>query len=176
MADQIIIGVDKDGNPTGEYFPKEEGHTGEGKRHLAVTVVLYNDTGEVLIQLRKHKVFDRVWDLAPSTHQLHKPSGKDETDEQAALRALKREYGITKIKLKTIGGFNYFAQYGELCENEYDKLLIGEYNGEVILNKEIAYDCRWMEKEEFFEDIAGNPKRYTPWAVKAAEILKEIDF
>ncbi len=174
MKDQIILGADEKGNFTGKYFSKEEGHTGEGRHHFAITVVVYNDKKQILLQLRKHQIFDRVWDLTASTHQLHKPSGKDDTAEEAAKRALNREYNIKKIKLKVIGGFNYFAKYGEFCENEYDILLIGEYNGEVTLNKETAYDCRWMDIDEFFEDIDANNKRYTPWAIAGLKILTKF--
>ena len=38
-----------------EYIPKEVGHTEQGRRHLAITVLLYNSKGEVLLQKRKHK-------------------------------------------------------------------------------------------------------------------------
>ena len=42
MDNQIILVSDEKGNFTGEYIPKEMGHTGLGKRHLAITVLIYN--------------------------------------------------------------------------------------------------------------------------------------
>ena len=131
---QIILGADENGNFTGEYFPKMVGHTGKGKHHFAISVFLYNSKGELLLQKRKHQVFDNIWDMSASTHQLHRKDDTDETDEQATLRALKVEYGINSVDhLENLGGINYFAKYGEFCENEHDKILIAQYDGEVKL-------------------------------------------
>lgn len=71
--DQIIMACDDNGVFSGEYIPKEVGHTGQGKRHLAIAVLLYNGQGKVLLQQRKHRVFD------------------DETFEEATQRCLERE-------------------------------------------------------------------------------------
>ena len=144
---QIILACDDNGNFQ-EYIPKEEGHTGQGKRHLAITVLVYNSRGQVLLQKRKHKVFDNIWDFTASTHPLHTDSG-DETLEQATLRALKEEYEIEDVDLKRVGAFNYFAKTGELCENEHDHLLIGEYNKGFKLNLTDAYEAKWVDKWKF---------------------------
>lgn len=175
MDDQIILVSDKNGNFTGEYIPKMVGHTGEGKRHLAITVLLYNSKGEVLLQKRKHKVFDNLWDFTGSTHPLHLPD-HDETFEEATLRCLKREYGIDNVKLSNMGAFNYFAKYGELCENEHCAMMIGEYNGPVHLNPEVGYGCQWMKKAEFLEDIEAHPEKYCKWTVEGVKVLKEKGF
>ncbi|TSC64162.1 MAG: isopentenyl-diphosphate delta-isomerase [Microgenomates group bacterium Gr01-1014_93] len=176
MNDQIILGADENGNFTGEYFPKTVGHTGEGKHHLAITVQIYNVRGEMLLQKRKHKIFDNIWDMTASTHPLHREDGKDETFEEAVHRALKMEYGIDHVELQTLGGFNYFAKYGEHCENEHDYLLLGEYNGDVNLNPEAGYSYKWMPKQEFLKDVEENPESYTPWAIEGVKLLKRKDF
>lgn len=138
MRDQIILGADESGNFTGEHFPKMVGHTREGRHHLAITVLVYNNKGEVLLQKRKHKVFDNIWDFTGATHPLHGEDGGDETFEEATLRCLKVEYGIDHVDLKNLGGFNYFAKIGALCENEYCMMMVGEYNGEIKLNPEVG--------------------------------------
>jgi isopentenyldiphosphate isomerase len=61
MDAQIILAVNDKGEFSGEYVPKEQGHTGEGKRHLAISVLLFDLKGEVLPQERKH------WSNAPSS-------------------------------------------------------------------------------------------------------------
>ncbi len=176
QPNQIIKGANEDGTPTGEYFPKEEGHTGKGRHHFAISVLLYNPKGEVLLQRRKHLVFDDIWDMTASTHQLHTEAG-DETDEEATMRALDREYGITKVEdLKNWGGINYFAQYGDFCENEHDKILTAQFDGELRLNSEVGYNYKWMSREEFLEDIEVNPENYAPWAVKGTQLLKDKGF
>jgi len=175
MSDQTILAVDDKGKFL-EYIPKIVGHTGKGKRHLAVTVLLYNSQNEVLLQKRKHQIFDNVWDFTASTHPLHKDDGTDETLEEATLRSLKEEYGIEKVKVEAVGSFNYFAKTGKLCENEHDHLLVGLYEGKVELNKEVAYEFKWVDQNEWLEDMENNPKKYSPWANEGLKILKKIDF
>lgn len=167
---QIILACDGAGVFKGEYIPKEVGHIGEGKRHLAIAVILYNGKGQILLQRRKHQVFDDIWDVTGATHPLHRKDGTDETLEEATLRCLKVEYNIDPIPLKNLGAFNYFAKYGRLCENEHCYLLIGEYNGSFKLNPEVGYGYKWMGKQEFLNDIEAHPEIYSPWAVKATRM------
>jgi isopentenyldiphosphate isomerase len=174
---QIIQGANDDGTPTGEVFPKELGHTGAGKHHLAISIILVNPQDQILLQQRKHLVFDDIWDVTLSSHQLHREDGSNETDEEAAMRALKREYGITEVKnLKNWGGVNYFAQYGGFCENEHDIFLTADYDGNLNLNPEVGYGYEWLDRREFLEDIEANPQSYAPWVVKGTQLLKEKGF
>lgn len=174
--DQIILAVSDSGKFI-EYIPKEAGHKGAGRRHLAITVLLRNSTGQVLLQKRKHKIFDDLWDLTGATHPLHKEDGSDETLEEATARCLKEEWGISPASprlrgVKEIGVFNYFARYGDLCENEHCFMMAGQYDGKINMNPEAGYEYRWMDKEEFLQDIEKNPQKYTPWAVEAVKILQ----
>lgn len=173
---QTILACDDQGNFL-EYIPKEVGHTGEGRRHLAVTVLIYNNRGEVLLQRRKHQVFDNIWDFTASTHPLHKEDGSDETLEKATVRSLEEEWGIIEIRgIRIIGEFNYYAKIGDLCENEHDNLLIGGYNGEVKLNSDVAYEYKWIKKEEVLKDMQKNPQKYSPWANEGLKVLKQTGF
>lgn len=168
--DQIILAVDDDGKFL-EYIPKEKGHKGKGRRHLAITVLLYNSKNQVLLQKRKHKIFDNIWDFTASTHPLHTLSG-DESLEQATWRCLEVEYGIKEeIPLKNLGFFNYFAQDGDHCENEHDVLLWGEYDGEIKLNLKTAYEYKWVDKQILLKDMAENSQNYSPWAIEAVKLL-----
>ncbi len=176
VDEQTILAVDEIGNFTGKYIRKSVGHKGEGKRHLAISVLLYNSKDEVLLQKRKHKVFDDIWDVTGATHPLHLESGQDETVEEATLRCLSREYGIKEVALKNHGFFNYFVKYGKLCENEHCAILVGEYNGRLNLNPEVGYGYKWMAKQEFLKDIEKNPKNYTAWAKEAVQVLLASDF
>ena len=168
---QIISAVDEAGKFL-RYISKEEGHKKEGIHHLAITVFIFNSKGELLLQKRKHKVFDNFWDNTASTHQLHLKD-HDETDEEATLRALNHEYEIKNIELKNLGGFNYFERIGDLCENEFCKLLVGIYEGEVKLNPEVGYSYKWISKKDFLKELEEKPEEYTPWCKVAARILAE---
>lgn len=177
MSKQIIIVCDDKGHPTGEYIPKMEGVTGDGIKHLAVSVILVNENSEVLLQKRKHLVFDNLWDVTASTDVSHFQDGSNETTEQAVKRCLKREYNIYKVNnLKSLGGFSYFAKDGDYCENEYDLMWVGEYEGEFVLNPEVGYEAKWVNKKEFLKDIESEPNSYTPWAIEGAKILKQSGF
>lgn len=174
--DPIIIVCDDNGKPTGEYVPKEVGHTGLGKHHLAITILLYNNKKQVLLQKRKHKRFDGLWDLTGATDLHHFENGKNESFNEATLRCLEREYGVSKVNnLKNLGGFNYFAKWGDLCENEYCAMVVAQYDGQIKMDPNVGYQYKWVEKQEFLEDIESNPKNYTPWAIEGAKILRKSE-
>lgn len=172
---QIILAVDDQGNFL-EYIPKEVGHTGLGRRHWAITVLIYNSKGMVLLQRRKHKVFNDVWDFTASTHLLHKQNNTDETIEEATKRALKDEYDIENVNLKNIGEFNYFAKDGDLCENEHCYMIVGQFDGEVRMNPKVGYEYKWVSKKDFLQDALKNPQNYAPWVIEGAKILKQAEF
>ncbi len=179
QAEQTIIGANEDGTPTGEYFSRLIGHTGGGKKHFAISVLLINKKGENLLQKRKHRIFDNLWDTTASTHQIHFEDGRNETDEEATDRSLEAEYRIKpgSITYQNFGGINYFAKYEDgFCENEHDIILVGEYDGEFKLNPDEGYDCKWVDKQTFLKDIKENPKEYTPWAIEAVKLLEQKGF
>ncbi|MBI2196016.1 NUDIX domain-containing protein [Candidatus Daviesbacteria bacterium] len=176
MDDQLILACNGAGVFSGKYIPKKVGHTGKGRRHLAIAVLLYNYKGQVLLQKRKHQVFDNIWDVTGATHPLHRGNNTDETLEEATQRCLKVEYDIDNITLKNLGAFNYFAKYDGLCENEHCYLLIGEYNGQFKLNLAVGYGYKWVDMQEFLKDIEAHPKNYSPWAIKSVELLKKERF
>lgn len=168
---QTILACDDDGNFQ-RYISRVEGHTGKGRRHLAITVLLYKNNGQILLQRRKHKVFDNIWDFTGSTHPIHKEDGTDESFEEATLRCLKDEYNIENVKLKNLGSFNYFQEYNSFCENEHCMMMIGEYSGNFKLNPKAGYGYKWIEKGQFLKDIERNPQKYAPWVIEGIKILK----
>lgn len=176
MDDQIILAVDSEGNFTGEYIPKSVGHTGTGHRHLAIAVLLYNKDHQVLLQKRKHRIFNDIWDVTGATHPLHLEE-VDESLEEATWRCLDREYGITEqIPLKNYGMFNYYAKYDEMCENEHCASMVGEYNGPLNLNPEVGYEYKWMDKQELLKDVYASSEKYSPWAIEMVKVLEKNNF
>lgn len=175
--DQVILGCDEQGNFSGEYMPRMEGHTGTGKRHIGITILLVNNKEEVLLQKRKHMVFDNVWCFSADTHPLHKTDGTDETIEEAAKRCLRVEYDIRSgMDFNRLGSYDYAAVDGKLCENEHCLLLVGKYDGELHLNPLVGYEYRWLSKVDFLKDFQQNPAQYAPWVKGGLDILKEKNF
>ncbi|MDP3941113.1 MAG: NUDIX domain-containing protein [bacterium] len=170
---QMLIIVDDNDVPTGQYEDKGECHFGDGIHHRAFVVLLENFKGEVLLQLRKHVRWDKYWDLTAISHVLHFRPDHNESYQEAALRSLKEEMGITNVTIKKIGGFNYFAKYHSHCENEYCAVLIGIYNGKIAPNTDVIYEYKWMPKNAFINDVEQFPEKYTPWAVEGVKILDQ---
>lgn len=164
---QQLLLVDENDKFSGKYADKQSCHFGKGKHHRAFVVVIFNKKGEVLLQKRKHKLWDSYLDVSAISH-VHHLADHDETYEEAALRSLKKEVGITKVKLEKVAAFNYYAEESGYCENEYCAILTGEYNGKVIPNKNVVYNIKWVDKKAFIKDIKKNSNKYTPWAILTA--------
>ncbi len=175
MSEQIISEVDDNGKFI-KYIPRMLGHTGNGRRHLGITILVYNSEGQLLLQKRKHMVFDNVWCFTADTHPYRLRSGEAETVDEASKRALKEDFNIENISLEDLGSFNYFAIDGKYCENEYCAMMIGEYDGEIKMNPENGYDFEWMDKKDFIRDFKENPDKWAPWVLGGIEILKEKGF
>lgn len=169
MNSQTLILVDKNDSKVG-YSTLEETHTGRGKKHRAFVTLLFNNNDEVLLQKRKHRLFDGFWDFTAISHPL-RVKGKDENYQEASDRALKKEMGISHVDIQNMGGFNYFARDGKNCENEYCAVLVGYYNGKFSLSSKEVYEAKWVNFAGFLKDFKKRPQKYTPWAKKAVNIL-----
>lgn len=175
MLDQTILACDDNGNFE-EYIPRMIGHTGMGRRHIGLTILLTNNKGQFLLQRRKHQIFDNVWCFSADTHRLH-TKAEDESLEQATERCLKVEYNIIeKFPINNLGFFNYFGKDDGYCENEYCAMVVGEYNGSINMNPKVGYEYRWVNKKEFLTDLEKNPEKYAPWVIEGVKILKKVFF
>lgn len=168
---QILLVVDDEDKLLG-YASREECHTGEGRRHRAFVTLLFDNSGNVLLQKRKHRLFDNLWDLTAISHPLHLET-HDESFQEASDRALHKEMGIGSVEIENIGSFNYFADHGPNCENEHCSILVGIYNGDFKANPDEIYEVKKVPFEEFLEDIKKNPSNYTPWAVLSVGSLEQ---
>lgn len=173
MSQKLLL-VDKNDNPVG-FSDFESAHTGKGKRHRAFVTALSDSGGRVLLQKRKHKLFDGLWDLTAISHNL-RINGHNESYQEASDRALKKEMGILQVPVKKIGAFNYFVRDGANCENEYCAILVGKYDGKIKPNVKEVYGTKSVFFDDFIKDITLNPQKYTPWARLAAEKIKNADF
>lgn len=166
-----VILVDKKDNFVG-YVSPNDAHLGRGMHHRAFVTLLFDSQRKVLLQKRRHKLFDGLWDLTAISHPL-RIDGKNESYQIASDRALKKEMGVGSVRIEKVGGFNYFAKSGKNCENEYCAVLIGNYNGNLRPNKNEVYQTKRLKFDEFVEEINNNPKIFTPWAKKALKILAD---
>jgi len=170
FMEQTLIVVDDKDKILG-YAPRSECHTGKGRRHRAFVILLYDKNKKILLQHRKHKLFDKRWDLAGASHPLH-VDGKDDSYIESASRCLRNEWGIENVSLEKIGAFNYFKEDGKNCENEYCALIVGKYDGELKANAETAYGFRMVSLEQLLSEAERKPETFTPWSIEAVKILR----
>ena len=63
----------------------------------------------------------------------------------------------------------------DLFEYELDHVFIGEYNGEVKLDKNEASEYKWIDIKELSDDLVNNPNKYATWFIICAPIvIKEL--
>jgi len=170
---QSLIAVDDNDNFI-RYAPRKECHTGEGVRHRGITLLIFNKDKKILLQKRKHDVFDNIWDLAGATHPVHNKDS-DETYEQSGVRCMEAEWGV-KTELKNILAYTYFEKYGSLCENEFCALLVGQFDSQLKPNSEHMYNHRWVTWKQLLDELSKEPENFTPWLKVAVEKLKADSF
>ncbi|MCZ6485540.1 MAG: NUDIX domain-containing protein [Acidobacteria bacterium] len=165
---QTLIVVD-DHDEIIQYASRSLCHQGNGLLHRGVAIFLHNSQAEILLQKRKHELFDKLWDLAGATHPLHLDD-RDESYEESGIRCLKTEWGIT-LPLHKVLAFTYFERYNDRCENEYCALLAGKYDGKLNPNPSHIYEFRWVTWNQLAQELEGEPKEFTPWLRKSVEGL-----
>lgn len=174
MENQTLILVDDNDTFLG-YEDRTVCHAGKGKKHRAFVTLLIDKDGKVLLQKRKHILFDNLWDFTVISHNLHL-SDHDESYQEASDRSLRREMGIPPVTIKNLGGFSYFAPQDDLCENEYCVVLVGHYDSDYVPNLGCVYEAKKMPLGDFIVDVKANPSLYTPWTVLAMPLLEEVHY
>lgn len=104
-----------------------------GLMHRAFSVFIFNNRGDLLLQKRaKNKYHSAgLWSNACCSHPVSSDIKKE------AEKRLKKEMAI-KCSLQKIFSFIYTAKAGDLTENEFDHVFVGQYNGEPKINKKEA--------------------------------------
>ena len=163
MERNELVRVDIFDNELGP-IAKMEAHT-EPILHRAFSVYLINKNKEMLIQKRaSHKYHSP--DLWANSCCSHPRMGEDVVE--SAEKRMIEELGFT-TKVKELFKFNYLCEFRkDLYEYEVDHVLLGEYNGSVVLNPEEASDYKWISLDELSRDILENPTKYSHWFIISA--------
>jgi len=164
-----IVAVDIYDNKIG-LVTKEAAHK-DAILHRAFSVFLCHN-GKMLIQQR---AFDKyhsggLWANTCCSHP------RTENIVAEAKERLVEEVGIHCDGLQEIFVFNYFSKYEEnLFEYEIDHVLLGDYDGNFVLNKEEVNDMRWVDFEELEQEMINTPKKFATWFLIAApRVLKYL--
>jgi isopentenyl-diphosphate delta-isomerase len=157
--DALIL-VDEQDQSVG-YLDKAACHEGSGILHRAFSLLIFNDSGDLLIQQRAPG--KRLWPLYWSNSCCSHPRG-NETLEIATKRRLREELGID-CPLQYLFKFQYQAQFDATgAENELCSVFIGCSAAAPVINTAEINDWRWVSPQELQEEFAAQGGRtFTPW-------------
>ncbi len=158
MKEEQVILVNEKDEQIG-LMPKMEAHE-KALLHRAFSVFVFNDKNELMIQQRALGKYHSpgLWTNTCCSHQR-----EGESNIEAGKRRLQEEMGFT-TDLKDTISFIYKAPFDNgLTEHEFDHILVGQYNGNPVLNPEEAHAYKWISLEELKTDMSKNPDQYTEW-------------
>ncbi len=158
MKEELVILVDEQDKQIG-LMPKMEAHE-KAVLHRAFSVFIFNENNEVMLQQRAlHKYHSPgLWTNTCCSHQR-----EGENNIEAGKRRLLEEMGFV-VPLKETISFIYKAPFDNgLTEHELDHVLVGNYEGEPIINKDEVASWKWMPLEDVKSDIKQHPELYTAW-------------
>ncbi len=159
MFDQVIL-VDSNDCELG-VMDKIEAHRGDARLHRAISVFLFNEKNELLVQRRSAYKIVGAGQWANTCCGNVRPG---ETYQACAHRRLEEELGIKGVKLKQISKFEYQTRCNEeFSEHEMDTLFVGTYSGDVHPNPLEVTNVRWEPWKTFVSQVKKNDPRIAPW-------------
>lgn len=151
--------------------------------HRAFSVFIYNESkGEILLQRRAKSKYHSggLWTNSCCSHQR-----KGEKMSDALARCIKdelcAEFDIEKKmsdgKIKHLGKFKYFADFGNLAEYEIDNVFLFYVSDEEIhllspIPNEID-EIKWLTLKEINIALSERGEEFTAWFPKAYSFVKE---
>jgi isopentenyl-diphosphate Delta-isomerase len=164
--EEKVVLVDPDDKPIGTA-PKLQAHL-EGRLHRAISVFVFNDRGEMLLQRRAESKYHSggLWSNTCCSH----PRPGEETIA-AADRRLREEMGF-QAPLEAAFTFRYRAELeAGLVENELDHVFVGTTDAEPKPDPREVDAWRWIGPADLRRELAERPETFTAWFPIAAMLL-----
>jgi len=170
-AEEHVVLVDSDDRAIG-VAPKLRAHV-EGLAHRAISVLVANSKGELLLQRRHVGKYHSggLWTNTCCSHPR-----PEEASEAAARRRLAEEMGFV-CDLRKLFVTSYHAPLDRgLIENELVHVYGGIYDGVVAPDPTEVDDIKWQTPHSIVRDVAARPGHYTVWFAKyVREFLPAIE-
>ncbi|MEO1291262.1 MAG: isopentenyl-diphosphate Delta-isomerase [Pseudomonadota bacterium] len=157
-AEEKVILVDAQDRETG-LMDKLAAHR-QGLRHRAISVFIWNDRGEMLLQQRALSKYHSggLWANATCSHPR---AGEAVAD--AAARRLLDEVGI-ETRLTPLFVTEYRADVGGGCvEHELVHVFSGDHSGPPRPAPAEVAACRWCSPERLDAWMREAPEDFTSW-------------
>ncbi|WP_063047926.1 isopentenyl-diphosphate Delta-isomerase [Nocardia pseudovaccinii] len=168
--------VDEHGRAIGSRSVAEA-HRPPGYLHRAFSVLLYDASGQILLQ-RRAAVKTRFPQCFSNTCCGHPAPGQDVV--AAASIRLMEELNLTVTELTEAGIYRYRAAdpCGDQVEHEWDHVLVGAISGDLPdPNPAEVSECAWVDPAELLGRVSTAPESYTPWLRGVLEIAtRAADF
>jgi isopentenyl-diphosphate delta-isomerase len=168
MIEYVLL-VDEQDNEIG-IMEKLLAHQ-EAVLHRAISVFIFNDKGELLLQQRAEEKYHSPL-LWANTCCSHPRPG--EVLKEAAHRRLMEEMKMA-CNLTHQFSFTYKAVLADgLTEHELDHVFFGISNDLPVPDPAEVSDWKYMGLEAIKTDIARNPDRYTTWLKLMFDKIKSV--
>ena len=175
MSENCIL-VDLDDHAIGSAS-KMECHIGDGKRHRAFSVLLFDSNDRLLLQRRSlDKItFPGIWANSCCSHPLDIEGENGDPVAgviSAAKRKLEQELGIplsvtSEWDFVHIGSFEYRCRWDEnWIEHEIDHVLVVKADVEVVPNPNEIAEVQWVELElldQIMDGVESDDRVIAPW-------------
>jgi len=159
--DPLVVLVDETNHEVG-VSDKLAAHQPPALLHRAVSVLLHDDLGRILLQRRSPAKyhFAGLWANTACGHPM-----PGESVESAARRRLAAELRTSAGPLTPVGAFVYQAvdPVSGLMEHELDHVLVGPVDGSVEPVPEEVAEVRWCSPAEVAARIEARPETVVPW-------------
>jgi isopentenyl-diphosphate delta-isomerase len=159
---ESLILVDEADREVG-HLDKLQCHQGRGVLHRAFSLLIFNGTGDLLLQQRSRA--KRLWPLYWSNSCCSHPR-RAESMDGAVQRRLYEELGL-RCPLQFLFKFQYQAQFDEGgAEKELCSVFIGRSTDPVRVDPGEIHAWRWISPAALQAELAGAARgQFTPWFV-----------
>jgi isopentenyl-diphosphate delta-isomerase len=157
MNDQVVL-VDTQDNPIG-IGDKLLTHI-QGRLHRALSVVIFNSNGEILLQQRAFTKYHSagLWTNTCCSHPM-----PNELTLVAAQRRLMEEMGIS-CDLVLADKFIYKTDLDDdLTEHELDYVFFGHTDSKPKPNPDEVCNWRYISPKKLAMELKQHPKTFTSW-------------